>query len=72
MKPKVGERRYYEGDVKVLYPGERAIACIDVQKAIEFGGSYPYPIKGWRVEPIPGIVGWLLRWRYRLWGRFSG
>lgn len=77
-KPRVGERRVYEGlRCPVIYPGEIAFAEFEVEAvasafALTQAGLPMSPIEPvrWVVEPSPGVVAWVRRWRYRLWGQW--
>jgi hypothetical protein len=73
VKPRIGEPSLYPGrEVAVLYPGETATARISPEAVIHAlaTGQHEVPIEDWIVTPAPGVHAWLLRWRYRLIGRF--
>lgn len=78
MTPRIGIVRLYAGtEIPELYPGERATAQpipLDEIVALlaDADGPVAIPVREWIVEPMPGLYGAYLRWRYRLIGRWCG
>lgn len=75
--PRVGERRAYDGELRVLYPGEQASAHVPeeamesaAREACNTGRAVTLAVTEWLVEPAPGWRAALLRWRYRLVGQW--
>lgn len=67
MHPPIGEPRLYHGTVEILYPGEMAHATVDPARLAEcLTTGAPLEVTDWIVEPMPGVVGWWLRTRYRI------
>ena len=71
MKTKHGsptpfEPRLVDGPtIPVLYPGERAIA-----HAVTRDGER-LTVTAWLIEPAPGWIARLRRWRYRVFGELT-
>lgn len=65
-RPRVGERRVYEGQIEVLYPGEQALA--EIPPVATSAAKMPGERIRFIITPAPGVHAFLRRWRYRLSG----
>ncbi len=72
-RPPIGVPRCYDcATMPLLYPGETASAQISHETAMAIleRRVADVVVSGWLVEPMPGWLGWWLRTRYRIWGRW--
>ena len=76
LDPPIGVPRTYTDRVTTLYPGESAWFEIGADRVAEIIAEnvsdhpeQPFRVAltgTWRVTPMPGLYGWLLRTQYRL------